>query len=123
MIHHSSEIDVNELLEQAEGFVRAGDYLEARARVRHAQDELGDGIEASKRVARTLRRYGVLVEEWQAQNAARSAVYVARERRAIRADEHEPTEGVTAWSQAAAWLRCMRGWAHRAMLPPHPASI
>ncbi|AUX40533.1 uncharacterized protein SOCE26_019340 [Sorangium cellulosum] len=120
MIHHDSKLDVNQLLETAEEFVRAGDYLEAHARARQVQDELGDGTEESQRVARTLRRYGVLVEAWHAQNAARSAVYVARERRAIGADEHEPTERVTAWSQAAAWLRRRTGPAHRAT-PPRPA--
>lgn len=82
MTHHDSAIDVNKLLEQAEEFVRSGDYLEAQARARHVQDELVAGTEASMRVARTLRRYGVLVKEWQAQNAARSAAFVARERRA-----------------------------------------
>lgn len=91
MIHHDSALDVDQLLEKAEEFVRAGDYLEAQARARQVQDELGDGMEGSQRVARTLRRYGVLVEVWRAQNVARSAVYVARERLAIGADAHEPT--------------------------------
>ncbi|WP_437622986.1 hypothetical protein [Sorangium sp. So ce1151] len=96
MIHHDPALDVDQLLEKAEEFVRTGDYLEARARARQVQDELGEGAEGSQRVARTLRRYGVLVEAWHAQNVARSAVYVARERRAIGADERAPTEVVSA---------------------------
>ncbi|XXY44937.1 hypothetical protein WME91_33555 [Sorangium sp. So ce269] len=114
MIHHDPALDVNQLLDKAEEFVRTGDYPEAQARARQVQDALGEGTEGSQRVARTLRRYGVLVEAWQAQNVARSAVYVARERRAIGADEREPTEDVSAWSQAAAWLRSRTGPARRA---------
>jgi len=125
MIHHGSAIDVDELLEQTEAFVRAGDYLEARARAGLARDELGDGAEAATRarVARTLRRCDVLAEEWRAENAARCAAYVARERRAIGADTQEPAEGVAAWSQVVAWLRSLRGPARRAMLPAPPPPL
>jgi len=112
--------DVDELLERAEGFVRAGDYLEAQMCVRQLRDDLGDVAEAAParaRVARTLRRYDALVGAWQAQNSARSAAYVARERRAIGAATQEPTGGVTAWSRAFTWLGRVLRPARRARPP------
>ena len=117
--HRASALDVDGLLEQAEEFVRAGDYLEARVRTRRLRDALPRGAEA--RVARALRRDDLLVEGWQAENAARSAAYVARERKAIGGDRPEPADVHTGWSRAklaTLWRRCAPMFLRRLPAPP-----
>jgi hypothetical protein len=84
------------LLEQAEGFVRGGDYLGAQARARHAHQELvgaaaaagvadADIVELERHLELQVRHYDLLAEDWQRANAARHSAHVARERHAIGA--------------------------------------
>jgi hypothetical protein len=85
---------IDELLQEAQAFVRGGDYTGARERVRFARDELSrfvgshqvDEAEASDLagdIELTLEHYDELLAEWQRQNEERHASYLARERSAI----------------------------------------
>lgn len=119
MRHHGSASDVDALLEQAAAFVRAGDYMEAQARVRCARAALGESADAKARaaVARALQRCDALVENWQAENAARSAAYLAREQKAIGADKPRPVEDIGAWRRTVARLRSAWTSRHHAERP------
>jgi hypothetical protein len=83
-----------ELLAQAAGFARGGDYLGAQARARFAKHCLvaiaaslpaDDAWVRATHVHVDLRilHYDSLVRSWQLEVEARNATYVARERRAI----------------------------------------
>jgi hypothetical protein len=87
-----------ELLEQAAGFARGGDYLGAQARARFAEHCLvaiaaslpaNDAwvVATHAHVDLRIRYYDSLVRQWQSEVGARRATYVARERRAIGAGE------------------------------------
>jgi len=88
------------LLEQAEGFVRGGDYLGAQARARYAHEELAQGavsarvadvdiVELRRHLDLRLRHYDRLARDWQRQNTARHTAYLVREREAIGAIDEE----------------------------------
>ena len=87
---------INELLEQAAGFVRGGDLTGAVARAYWARTELdsyaailaGDEWAAEElraRVEHSIQEYEHLLQDWQRQNVARQTAYVKRERAAIGA--------------------------------------
>jgi hypothetical protein len=96
-VRRNSGVESEQLLDQAAGFARNGDYLGAQARARFAGHRLtliaeslpaGDAFVVAAHALLDLRiaHYDSLVLEWQTQVEARRTAYVAREQRAIRAD-------------------------------------
>jgi hypothetical protein len=83
------EEHVYEMLGQADGFVRAGDFTGAYARARYAADQLEDFVRAcpGSIELRHLRddvvteadRYERLLRDWQRSAAARYSEYLSRE--------------------------------------------
>ena len=114
---------VDELLEQAAGFVRGGDLPGAVARAHWARNQLeshaavlaGDEWTAEElraRVKHTIKEYENRLQHWQGQNAARQAAYLKRERAAIGAapDTQPGTSSgsvrkTTWWSRALTAIR------------------
>jgi hypothetical protein len=99
--------EIDELNEQAAAFARGGDYTGALARAQYARARLSRyaGPEQADRTTLedfradadlVVQRYDRLLREWQAENVARQAAYLARERRAIGAAYS--TTGSLPWS-------------------------
>lgn len=87
---------IDQLLEEAAGFVRGGDLPGAVARAHWAREELdssaavpvadewaAEGLRG--RVEHTSQQYEDLLQDWQRQNIARQKAYLKRERAAIGA--------------------------------------
>ncbi len=96
-IRRTSTVESEQLLDQAAGFARGGDYLGAQARARFAEQRFLTAaaslpaddawlIDMQAHVDFRIRHYDALVREWRMVVAARHATYVARERQAIGAD-------------------------------------
>jgi hypothetical protein len=89
-VSNATREKIDWMLAQAASFARAEDYLGAQARARAALKQVLPGdTSLVADIELALARYGVLAVEWQAQNAARHAAYVARERQAIEAPHCE----------------------------------
>jgi hypothetical protein len=96
-VRRSLTVESEQLLDQAAGFARGGDYLGAQARARFAESRLvfiaaslpaDDAfvIATHAHLDLRIRYYDSLVREWQMQVKARSEAYIDRERKAIGAD-------------------------------------
>ncbi len=87
-------IESENLLDQAAGFARGGDFLGAQARARFASQKLVSAaasrpatdkfvIAARARIDFMIVQYDALVQQWQTEVEARHTAYVSRERGAI----------------------------------------
>jgi hypothetical protein len=90
----SSQIELEQLLEQAAAFARGGDYTGAFARAQQAYEQIrhcserhahADAavLELLRSAEHKLSEYQELVRQWQDEIARRHAAYVSREVRAI----------------------------------------
>lgn len=103
-------IDVEALLDQAEAFVRAGDYTDALARAYAAQDGVGARTPpcTRSRARQAVARYEELSRQVRASDRARSASHVVAERQAIGGDGPRPVLRLSAFREALAWMKRAR---------------